>query len=143
MFRSKVGGTKNLKLNNVHFGWKELEIIFLRDGERFKKQNYKRKYIVKQTIYLDSFTMMNATYTKQPLTSKTIAEILSHLSLHCNIKFPTNENYKSEWHKFYKYTGMLQSSIEKKVTSLTSQFSLLQYQVAIYGVYVERLLNHR
>ena len=44
LFRSKVGGTKNLKLNDVHFGWNELEIIFLRDEERFQK-------ITKEQIY--------------------------------------------------------------------------------------------
>ena len=80
LFRSKVGGTKNLKLNNVHVGWKELETIFVRDEERFKNNNYKRTEIVKQTIHLDSFTVMNATYAKQSFTSKTITKDLSHLS---------------------------------------------------------------
>lgn len=29
------------------------------------------------------------------------------------------------------------------ISNLTSEFALLKYQVTIYGIYIERLLNHR
>ena len=144
LFRSKLKGSKNLRLNKYHFGWNEVESIYKRDDERFKNNNYKKTDIVKQTIYLDSFTMMNATYAKQPFTSKTISEVLSYLSVRCCVKFPERDLFQSEWHKFNKYSTMLESPIEKMSTmTVKSEYSLLRYQIAIHGIYVERLLNHR
>ena len=52
--------------------------------------------------------------------------------------------YTSEWHKFNEYTLMLKPKIDMlSISNLTSEFALLKYQVAIYGIYIERLLNHR
>ena len=39
LFGSKKGGTKNLKLNKCHFGWKDVETVFLRDEQRSKYSN--------------------------------------------------------------------------------------------------------
>ena len=99
---------------------------------------------MRQTISLDSFTMMNATYTKQSFTSKTIAEVLGYFSIKYNVKFQIGKEYKSEWHKFNELTQMLQPQIDKlSISNLTSEYSLLKYQVAIHGIYIERLLNKR
>ena len=121
-----------------------METVFLRDEQRFKESNYKRTGIVQQTIYLDCFTMMNATYAKQPFTSKTIAKFLKYFSVTCNVNFPVTSVYPSEWHKFNSCINILKPAIDKMpITNLTSEFSLLQFQVAIYGIYIEGLLNHR
>ena len=142
LFRSKLNGTKNLELNNSHFGWSDVETIYSRDEDRFKAGNYKRTDIVNQTVYLDSFTMMNATYAKQPFSSKTISEVLSYFSVRCNVKYPMKSKFQSEWHKFWEFTHLLKPQIVKlSIAKLTSEYSLLQYQVAIYGIYIERLLN--
>ena len=80
--------------------------------------------MVQQTISLDSFTMMNATYAKQPFTSKTIAEVLGYFSIKCNVKFEIGKDYKSEWRKFNELTQMLQPQIDKlSIPNLTSEYS--------------------
>ena len=94
LFRSKQNGTKNLKLNKCDFGWKDVKTILLRYEKRFKENKYKRTDIVRQTISLGSLTMMNATYAKQPFTSKTISDILSYLSIRCNVKYTKENVYK-------------------------------------------------
>ena len=144
LFRSKINGTKNLKLNNSHFGWSDVETIYSRDEDRFKKGNYKRTDIVNQTVYLDSFTMMNATYAKQPFSSKTISEVLSYFSVKCNVKYPLKSKFPSEWHKYFEFTQLLKPAIDKiSIAKLSSEYSLLQYQVTIFGIYIERLLNRQ
>ena len=62
-------------------------------------------------MYLDSFTMMNATYAKQPFSSKTISEVLSYFSVRCNVKYPMKSKFQSEWHKFWEFTHLLKDVI--------------------------------
>ena len=96
LYRSRKGGTRNLKISSVTFGWKQLQAIYERDEQRSKRQEYRRTDVVQQTINLDSFTMMNAIYAKQPFTSKTISEVFNHISTMFNVKLPYNNEYQSE-----------------------------------------------
>ena len=86
--------------------------------------------------------MMNATYAKQPFTLKTLSEAFSHLSTMLNVKFDQHKTYPSMWNKFDDYNPQLSTS---KVTiyqpQLDGELALLKYQVAIFGIFVERLLN--
>ena len=87
---------------------------------------------------------MNAIYAKQPFTSKTISEVFNHISTMFNVKLPYNNEYQSEWHKFNDFIERLSSSEISYVDSqLEGQLALLKYQVAIFGIFVERLLNKR
>ena len=142
LFRSKQNGTRNLKMNDCHFGWKDVEAIYMRDENRALAGDFRRTDIVKQTICLDSFTMMNAAYAKHIFTSKTISEVLSHISTQVNVTLDTSKVYKSEWHKFSDHASTLEETIITKPTmNVTSQFALLKYQVAVYGIFIERFWN--
>ena len=88
--------------------------------------------------------MMNATYSRQPFSLKIISEVLSYLSIRYNVKDSKSKIYKSEWKKFNQCTLMSKLKIDiLLVSDLTFECALLKYQVAIYGIYIERLLNHR
>ena len=142
LFRSKDDGTRHLKLHKTLFGWKDVESIYLRDEERAKRNELKRTTITKQTVSLDNFTMMNATYAKQPFTDKTISEVISFFSVQLFVKVNETQKYESKWHEYNtiinKMLPVLQS---RNISTLTSQFGLLQYQVAVFGIFQERLLN--
>ena len=98
LYRSRNGGTKKLCISSVTFGWKQVQTIYERDEQRALRNEYTRTDVVQQTINLDSFTMMNATYAKQPFTSKTICEVFKHISTMLNVKLPYSNQYSSEWH---------------------------------------------
>ena len=51
-----------------------VEDIFLRDEKREKDGNGRRADIVKYTIALDKFTLMNTTYVKQSFSDKKSVE---------------------------------------------------------------------
>ena len=116
--------------------------MYERDEQRSLRQEYRRADVVQQTINLDSFTMMNATYTKEPFTSKTLSEVFNHLSTMLNVKLPYNQTYSSEWHKFNHFVVKLSNiEVSKYQKQLSGDIALLKYQVAIFGIFVERLLN--
>ena len=68
LFRSKHDGTRHLKLNKTHFGWKDVESIYHRDEDRVKMKELQRTTVTKETVSLDNFTMMNAAFAKAPFT---------------------------------------------------------------------------
>ena len=142
LYRSRKNGTRNLKYSNCYFGWNELQTIYERDEARSNRQEYRRTDVVQQTVNLDSFTMMNATYAKQPFTSKTLSEVFNHLSVQLNVKLDNRKMYPSEWHKFEDYCVKLSKApVPKHRMHLNGELALLKYQVAVHGIYVERLLN--
>ena len=62
--------------------------------------NGRRTNIEKYTIALDQYTIMNATYAKQPFSEKTICEVIEHLSVQLITKIPKYTMFPSQWHKF-------------------------------------------
>ena len=95
MYRRRHNGTRNLTYCSNNFGWNELQTIYGRKEERSKRQQYRETDVVQQTINLDSFTMMNTTYAKQPFTSNTLPEVFSHLSTMLDMKLDYNQTYPS------------------------------------------------
>ena len=144
LYRSQENKTRQLKLHGVYFGWKEVVEIYNREQERYNKTQLRQSDISQNTIALDSFTMMNATYAKQLFTSKTICEAVSHLSKMLGVKISRSDSCESEWEQFMSFLYQLK---QKKGTCLynkySRQISLLEYQIAVHGIFIERLLNHR
>ena len=68
--------------------------------------------------------------------------MLSRLSIHLHIKIDTNVPYESYWHIFSSMIQQLAKGLEvttPKIHRLTH--AMLGYLVAVYGIFVERLLN--
>ena len=95
LYRSRQNGTRNLKYNNYYFGWKELHTIYERDEARSNMHEYRRTEILQQIVKIDSFTITNATYAKQPFTSKTSSVVFKHLSIQLNVKLENRKQYPS------------------------------------------------
>ena len=54
---------------------KDIEAAYLRDDARVTRNEYRKTDIAKETVNLDNYSKMNATFVKQPFTSKTISEL--------------------------------------------------------------------
>ena len=61
---------------NTTFGWKDIETVYIRDMDRVANNVGQRTDIVKHAIFLDKYTMMNASYTKQIFQKKQYASQL-------------------------------------------------------------------
>ena len=96
IYRSQPKLVRNFIIRGIPFGWKQVEEILIRDNERVKLQKGNRSDIVRHTVLLDKYTLMNATYVKQPFSEKTISEVISHLSLMLRTNIDTNITFKSQ-----------------------------------------------
>ena len=97
LFRSEEGKTRNLRLNNVHFGWKHIVLIWHREQDRIKKNLPRQTNVTVQTVCLDCFTMMNGRCVKDPFTHKAICEVISHLGIQFDVKLTRINDDISEW----------------------------------------------
>ena len=121
------------------FGWKDVESIYLRDKERAKRNELKRTTITKQKISLDNFTMMNATYAKQSFTDKTISEVVAFFFVQLFVKNYETHKYEPKWHECNTIINIMLLVLQSKyISTLTSQFGLLQYQVAVFSIFMKR-----
>ena len=103
-----------------------------------------RTDIVKHTIHLDKYTLMNANYAKQDFLDKTICEVISHLSVMLQVKLTPTQDDMSQWHKFIRYWKQLDNKISyNKTIEIQSSITLLQYQITVNGLYMERPMNPR
>ena len=81
---------------------------------------------------------------KQPFTDRTICEVISFFSVQLQVEIHENMSYDSKWHQFDTILKMMIPVVRAKPKShLTSQFGMLQYQVAVFGMFDERLLNRK
>ena len=87
---------RDFRMHSLSFGWKQMEEIFVKYNERVKLEKGKRSDIVRYAVLLDKYTLMNATYVKQPFSEKTISEVISHLSLMLRTNIDTNITFKSQ-----------------------------------------------
>ena len=99
---------------------------------------------MKHAIYLDNYTMMNAGYAKQVFSDKTICESISYLSMMLNVKIVPDGVYQSQWHKFTHHWDQMNKAISNNTDrEIKSCFALLHYQISVFGIYIERLMNQR
>ena len=70
LFRNQYRFSRNSRNNGAMFGWKVVEDIYMRDHKRTDNNLGARTDIVKHAIALDSYTMMNAAYTRHVLSDK-------------------------------------------------------------------------
>ena len=144
LYRSQPNLSRSLKFNNSSFGWKEMGNIYLRDVNRLDCNIGARTDIVKHAIHLDKYTLMNANYAKQVFSDKTICEVISHLSVMLQVKLTPIRDDMSQWHKFICHWKQLDSNVSyNKTIEIQSSISLLQYQISVNGIYIERLMNPR
>ena len=94
------------------------------------------------SVYLDNFTVMNASYAKKCFSEKTISEMLVYVSARMNVRLDIGLKFPSLWHQFM-FTC---NSLTQKVTVDTPlevkyYISILQYQITVRGIYIERLFD--
>ena len=132
---------RNLRIKEVYFGWKDVERIYLRDEKRLDNNVGRRTDLNKHCVCLDQYTLMNATYAKSPFTAKTICEAISYLCLHLDAAFDKEQSFESEWHEYSFYCNMLDRAVTPRTNNtFCSNLALLKYQIAVHGLFVERLL---
>ena len=135
LFKSQPNMARDLMLHGRKFDWKEVNNIYLRD-----------KMYSQDRDMLDGFTMMNVTYAKSVFSEKTIRFQMSYLmkELNIDIEIGTSDKYASIWHQ-YNVTrqDIVSNSDPVKDYALIPEINLLEYQVAVYGVYIERNMNLR
>ena len=69
---------------------------------------------------------------------------MSYLAKELNLKINLNTEHASTWHKYHSITqSIVNQSDAQRDYLLIPAINLLQYQVAVYGVYIERLMNAR
>ena len=142
IFRLQSNKTIHLKLRDVDFGWKEILLIADREDKRFKELNLQQSDVTGVTVVLDCFTMMNATYAKQPFTEKTICEVVAHLSKIIGVTVDRHCNTRSEWEQYMHYLHQLKNKGYMGLQwHIKQQLVMLEYQIAVYGIFIERLLN--
>ena len=82
-----------------------------------QKNSTRRTDINKNTVNLDNYTMMNATYAKQPFTDKTICEVLAYIALHVNVQLDYTIPYASEWHKYDNHCQAIGKGFTENTTT--------------------------
>ena len=83
--RSQPKHSRNLKVDNIYFGWKDVEQINVRDKARLKNDSKCRKDVNKNSVNIDQYIMMNAEYMKSFFTDKTVTEVLSYPTIYLNV----------------------------------------------------------
>ena len=78
-----------MRNNNVYFGWKDVERIYLREEKKLDSNVGRRIALTKHCVYLEKYTLMNVTYAKSPFTEKTICKAIQYLYLHLNVATST------------------------------------------------------
>ena len=142
LYRSQPKFARNLKNNKIFFGWKDVERIYVRDESRKNNKGKCRTDLTKNCVNLDQYTMMNATYAKAVFTDKTLTEVFCYLAIHLGVKLEWKETYHSTWHKYSSNCMILKKAIKDGTPQIhIATYTLLEYQVAVYGIFVERLLN--
>ena len=87
---------------------------------------------------------MNATYAKTLLIDRNICEVISYISVQLNIKIPWEKRYISEWHTYSYLCTQLKTGVKASTkVNIQSNLALLEYQICVYGLLVERLLNSK
>ena len=146
LFRSQSNMARDLMLHGRQFGWKEVKDIYLRDVKYYHKTGVWRTDLKKEATALDGFTMMNVTYAKSIFSEKTVCFQMSYLLKELDIDIDINSQveYDSTWHQ---YNAICQSIVLKsnpvRDYDLIPAINLLEYQVAVYGIYTERFMNAR
>ena len=89
---------------------------------------------------------MNASYALQVFSSKTINEVIMFLAAHlkANVHPSSNNLVKGEtmWEKYKVCIDELEKKLNIRTPeNVISTFCLLQYQIAIHCIFVERFLN--
>ena len=88
--------------------------------------------------------MMNATYAKKTFTDKTISEVLSYIAMLTCVTLDFTASFQSEWHKYDHHRIEIGKAItEEPNLKLRPSYFLLRYQIAVYGIFVERFLNRK
>ena len=130
--------------NNVYFGWKDIERIYLREEKRLDSNVGRRTDLTKHCVCLEKYTLTNVTYAKSPFTEKSICEAIQYLCLHLNVAFDEAQSFESDWDKYSFYCNILERVVTSNTNNiLCSNLALLKYQVAVQGLFVERLLCAR
>ena len=61
-----------------------------------------------------------------------------------NVQLDYTIPYESEWHKYDNHCQAIGKGFtEKHNDKLRSNYCFLRYQIAVYGIFVERLLNRK
>ena len=144
LFRSQSNMARDLMLHGRQFGWKEVKDIYLRDVKYYHKTGVWRTDLKKEATTLDGFTMMNVTYAKSVFSEKTICFQMSYLIKELDIVIDTNPEvkYDSTWHQYNAITQRIVSKSHNiRDYDLIPAINLLEYQVAVYGIYTERFMN--
>ena len=131
-------------LHGRQFGWKDVKDIFLRDQKSYNITGIWKTDLKKEATVLDGFTMMNVTYAKSVFSEKTICFQMSYLMKELSIDnmIWTSDQYPSTWHQYNSICQIILSKSDPvKNYSLIPAINLLEYQVAVYGVYIERFMN--
>ena len=134
--------TTNSKLHDVSFGWKEVEAIFLGDEAHFKTYNIRRTDLTKDIVVLGRYSMMNSSYVKYIFSEKTMYAQITYLTEFLNLTFDNESQYESERNEHHTIsTSILLEIRRSKLSHLIPASNLLEYQVVVYGIFVERLMN--
>ena len=142
--RAQLTKSKSFLNCGVPFSWNEIESTFEREISRLTKNMPQRTDLNKNSVYLDNFTVMNASYAKKCFSEKTISKMLLYVSAHMNVRLDIGLKFQSLWHQFM-FTC---NSLKQKVTvdtplEVKSYISILQYQIAVHGIYIERFINKK
>ena len=88
--------------------------------------------------------MVNAEYAKSIFTDRTVTEVLSYLAIYLKVKLDWRVKVKSKLHLYtYNCQKIKTDLTNKTLAHHKSTYVLLKYQIAVYGIFVERLLHRK
>ena len=79
LYGSQQKIARNLKLNGYGFGWKEVDTIYMRDLEYYKKNSMRITYLTEEIMYLDGYTLKNPVYAQIIFSEVRICAYISYL----------------------------------------------------------------
>ena len=144
LFYNQPTLARNFFKNGVHFWVENVKEIWMRDKVRVKSHKERKTNTLKHAATLENCTLMNSTHTNQPFTEKSISEAISFLSVCLLGKMDKNMKFKSKWHKCSHMIHELSQNISLSISlKMKDTHAMLEYQIALYGLFVKCLLNRK
>ena len=94
--RSQLSKAKSFVNNGIPFGWNEIVCTYERDESRIQKGEPQRTDLNKHCVYLDNFTVMNASDAKKCFSEKTISEMIGYVGSALELKFDIGKKFVSQ-----------------------------------------------
>ena len=77
-------------------------------------------------------------------SDRTISEMIVHVALLLHFKVPICNEFSSQWHKYIFILNILKEGVNQCTPLIIKSYlAILEYQITVYGIYIERFMNKK